>query len=129
MPHMQDRLFISIGIKEPAEPAPDAPCPIEETLKIVGKRWTLLILRDLLQGTRRFGELRRSLKLVSPKTLKARLRELEQYGLVVSCIYPEVPPRVEYSLTTEGQGLGMILRSMREWYEGGGWRITADRRR
>jgi DNA-binding HxlR family transcriptional regulator len=81
-----------------------------------------------LQGTCRFGELRRSLKGVSPKTLKVRLRELEQYGLVVSRIYPEVPPRVEYSLTAKGRGLGMILRNMREWYESGGWRIVADRR-
>ena len=124
MTSVQHRLPVSVRKKEPA---PDAPCPIEETLKIIGKRWTLLILRDLLQGTRRFGELRRSLKRISPKTLKVRLRELEHLGLVVSHIYPEVPPRVEYSLTAEGQGLGMILRSLREWYEGGGWRITASK--
>ena len=90
-------------------------CPIERTLSVIGGKWTMLILRDLLDGTRRFGELRRSLDGVSPKTLSQRLRELEAQGVVQRVIYPEVPPRVEYSLTERGKSLRAILDQMRTW--------------
>ncbi len=90
-------------------------CPVEHTANVIGGKWTLLILRDLLDGTKRFGELRASLSGISPKTLSERLRILEQEGIVVRKIYPEVPPRVEYSLTKHGQTLEPIFEAMREW--------------
>ncbi len=90
-------------------------CPVERTVNIIGGKWTLLILRDLFEGTRRFGELRTSLAGISPKTLTEKLRILEQDGLVERKIYAEVPPRVEYSLTERGQTLRTIIEAMREW--------------
>lgn len=90
-------------------------CPVERTLNVIGGKWTILILRDLFNGTRRFGELRRSLDGVSPKTLSLRLRELEAQGIVERVIYAEVPPRVEYSLTEKGKSLQPILDQMRAW--------------
>ena len=90
-------------------------CPIERTLGVIDGKWTILILRDLFNGTKRFGELRRSLDGVSPKTLSERLRGLEVQGIVERVIYPEVPPRVEYSLTEKGKSLRAILDQMRTW--------------
>lgn len=90
-------------------------CPIERTLHIIGGKWTILILRDLFTGTKRFGELRQSLDGISPKTLSARLRQLEAQGIIGRVIYPEVPPRVEYSLTEKGKSLQAILGEMRTW--------------
>jgi DNA-binding HxlR family transcriptional regulator len=90
-------------------------CPVERTVNVIGGKWTLLILRDLFDGTKRFGELRASLTGISPKTLTERLRLLEQDQIVERKIYPEVPPRVEYSLTERGQALGTIIEAMREW--------------
>ena len=90
-------------------------CPVERTVNLIGGKWTLLILRDLFTGTKRFGELRTSLAGVSPKTLTDKLRELEGDGLVQRKIYPEVPPRVEYSLTPRGQSLQKIFDAMQEW--------------
>ena len=90
-------------------------CPIERTLSVIGGKWTILILRDLFDGTKRFGELRRSLDGVSPKTLSQRLRGLEAQGIVERVIYPEIPPRVEYSLTEKGKSLRAILDQMRSW--------------
>lgn len=92
-------------------------CPVERTLRVIGGKWTLLILRDLFTGAKRFGELRRSLHRVSPKTLSERLRELEREGLVVRIVYPEIPPRVEYRLTEKGLSLGPIIETMRAWGE------------
>jgi len=92
-------------------------CPVERTLRVIGGRWTLLILRDLFTGTKRFGELRRSLGPVSPKTLAERLRELEREGIVTRTVYPEVPPRVEYRLTEKGLSLQPIVEAMRAWGE------------
>ena len=92
-------------------------CPVERAATVIGGKWTLLILRDLFSGTKRFGELRTSLTGISPKTLTERLRALEQDGIITRKIYPEVPPRVEYSLTTSGQKLGPIIEGMREWGE------------
>lgn len=90
-------------------------CPVERTVNLIGGKWTLLILRDLFVGTKRFGELRTSLAGVSPKTLTDKLRELESDGLVQRQIYPEVPPRVEYSLTARGRSLQKIFDAMQEW--------------
>jgi DNA-binding HxlR family transcriptional regulator len=90
-------------------------CPIERTLEVLDSKWTALLLRDLLLGTRRFGELRRSLAGISPKTLTDRLRALEEQGIVQRTIYPEVPPRVEYALTDYGQTLRPVLEAMAVW--------------
>jgi DNA-binding HxlR family transcriptional regulator len=92
-------------------------CPVEKAIKIIGGKWTILILRDLFTGIKRFGELRKSLIGVSPKTLSGRLRYLEKEGIVARKIYPEVPPRVEYALTKRGKSLGVIIESMRRWGE------------
>ncbi|MEP7289975.1 MAG: helix-turn-helix domain-containing protein [Chloroflexota bacterium] len=90
-------------------------CPIERTVNILDGKWTLLILRELFTGTKRFGELRSELHGVSPKTLAERLRILEQQGIVNRTIYAEVPPRVEYSLTELGQTLNPIIEALRDW--------------
>ena len=90
-------------------------CVVERTLEVIGGKWTTLILRDLLHGTKRFGELRRSLHTVSPKTLTDRLRFLETRGIVTRTVHPEVPPRVEYTLTERGSELGAIIDAMAEW--------------
>ncbi len=92
-------------------------CPVEKAIKLIGGKWTILILRDLFTGTKRFGELRKSLIGVSPKTLSGRLRYLEEEGILLRKIYPEVPPRVEYTLTKRGKSLGVIIESMRIWGE------------
>ena len=90
-------------------------CPIEKTLRVIGGKWTILILRDLFNGTKRFGELQRSLHGISPKTLSERLKQLEAQGIIRRMIYPEIPPRVEYSLTEKGKSLQAILDDMRTW--------------
>ncbi|WP_229790194.1 winged helix-turn-helix transcriptional regulator [Deinococcus humi] len=78
-------------------------------------KWTTLILRDLLSGTRRFGELRSSLSGISPKTLTDRLRDLEAQGVLTRQVFPEIPPRVEYTLTDKGRALGSVVRALAEW--------------
>jgi DNA-binding HxlR family transcriptional regulator len=93
----------------------DARCAVERTAEVIGGKWTTLILRDLLRGTRRFGELRAALGSVSPKTLTDRLRELERSGLVTRTVYPEVPPRVEYTLTPKGEALRPVVDAMAAW--------------
>ena len=80
-------------------------CPVETTLMLIGDKWKVLILRDLLPGTKRFGELKRSIGSVSQKVLTAQLRDMERSGLVQRRVYAEVPPRVEYSLTELGKSL------------------------
>jgi DNA-binding HxlR family transcriptional regulator len=90
-------------------------CPIERTLRVLDSKWTALLLRDLLGGARRFGELLRSLEGVSPKTLTGRLRTLEAQGVVRRTIYAEVPPRVEYALTDFGETLRPVLEAMALW--------------
>ena len=93
-------------------------CPVETTLTLIGDKWKVLILRDLLPGTKRFGELKKSIGGVSQKVLTAQLRDMEESGLVSRRVYAEVPPRVEYSLTELGQSLKPILDSMQNWGEG-----------
>ena len=80
-------------------------CPVETTLSLIGDKWKVLILRDLMPGTKRFGELKKSIGSVSQKVLTAQLRDMESNGLVTRTVYPEVPPRVEYSLTALGLSL------------------------
>ena len=93
----------------------DERCVVERTINIIGGKWTTLILRELLKETRRFGELRTSLTGISPKTLTDRLRELEECGVLERTIYPEVPPRVEYTLTEKGKALRPIVDAMAAW--------------
>ena len=92
-------------------------CPVETTLTLISSKWKVLILRDLLTGTKRFGELRRSLGGVSQKVLTAQLREMEESGLLIRTVYPEVPPRVEYALTELGKSLHPILDALQSWGE------------
>ena len=91
------------------------PCPVEVTLHFVGHKWKLLIVRELLAGTKRFGELKNSINGISQKVLTQNLRMMEGHGLVERRVYPEVPPRVEYSLTDTGQSLRHILDVMYKW--------------
>ena len=92
-------------------------CPVETTLTLIGDKWKVLILRDLMPGTKRFGELKKSVGSVSQKVLTAQLRAMEESGLVQRKVYAEVPPRVEYSLTELGRSLKPILDSMWVWGE------------
>ena len=92
-------------------------CPVETTLSLIGNKWKVLILRDLMIGTKRFGELKRSVGDVSQKVLTAQLRDMEENGLISRKVYAEVPPRVEYSLTPLGESLSPILSAMKNWGE------------
>lgn len=93
-------------------------CPVARTLDIVGERWTVLILRDLfLQGPRRFQDLQTSLSGISPNTLSARLKRLEDAGIIEPRMYAEHPPRAEYVLTDKGRELGPVLKALRAWGE------------
>lgn len=92
-------------------------CPVETTLLLLSDKWKVLILRDLIGGTKRFGELKKSIGSVSQKVLTANLRSMEEDGLVSRKVYPEVPPKVEYTLTELGCNLKPILDSMQSWGE------------
>jgi len=94
-----------------------ANCPAETTIKAIAGRWKVLILRELFQGVKRFGQLQRNLNGVTQKMLTQQLRELEEDGIVQRKVYPEVPPKVEYSLTEKGHNLQPILQVMHEWGE------------
>ena len=93
-------------------------CPVETTLTLIGDKWKVLILRDLMPGTKRFGELKKSIGSVSQKVLTAQLRDMEASGLISRKVYAEVPPRVEYTLTELGESLRPILDAMKDWGEG-----------
>ncbi len=91
-------------------------CPVARTLDLIGERWTVLLLRDLLQqGPRRFQDFQASLPGVAPNTLSARLKAMEDNGLLQRELYNERPPRLEYVLTDKGRSLGPIVRAMRDW--------------
>lgn len=90
-------------------------CPVQTTLQLIGDKWKVLIIRDLLTGTKRFNELMRSVNGITQKVLTSHLRAMEADGLVTRTVYPEVPPKVEYSLTETGFSLKPILDSMVEW--------------
>lgn len=95
------------------EKLPD--CPVETTLMLISDRWKVLIIRDLLDGTKRFGEIKKSVGNVSQKVLTANLRSMEASGLLTRKVYPEVPPRVEYTLTETGYSLKPVLDAMVAW--------------
>lgn len=92
-------------------------CGVAKTLKIIGSKWTMLILHNLFDGTKRFGELQRSLEGISPKTLSQRLQELEKEGIIKKKVFAEVPLHVEYSLTHKGHSLNDIFKTMAQWGE------------
>ena len=93
-------------------------CPVETTLTLISDKWKVLILRDLMNGTMRFGELKKSIGHVTQKVLTAQLRQMEESGLLTRKVYAEVPPRVEYTLTDLGYSLKPILDAMQQWGEG-----------
>ena len=90
-------------------------CPVEVTLMLISDRWKVLILRDLLSGTKRFGELKKSIGSISQKVLTSNLRSMEEDGLLTRKVYAEVPPRVEYTLTELGESLRPVLLAMQQW--------------
>lgn len=90
-------------------------CPVEMTLQLIGNKWKVLIIRDLLTGTKRFSELKRSVTGITQKVLTSNLRDMEEAGLLTRTVYPEVPPRVEYALTETGRSLEPILDAMIVW--------------
>lgn len=92
-------------------------CPVETTLTLISDKWKVLILRDLMNGTMRFGELKRSIGNVTQKVLTSQLRQMEESGLLSRKVYAEVPPRVEYTLTELGYSLRPVLEAMRSWGE------------
>lgn len=99
------------------EPMALPACPVETTLQLIGDKWKVLILRDLLPGTKRFGELKKSIGSVSQKVLTAQLRDMEDKGLLSRKVYAEVPPRVEYTLTQTGYSLKPVLDALAHWGE------------
>ena len=90
-------------------------CPVETTLMLISNRWKVLIIRELLDGTKRFGEIKKSIGNVSQKVLTANLRSMEESGLLTRKVYPEVPPRVEYTLTETGYSLKPVLDALVAW--------------
>jgi DNA-binding HxlR family transcriptional regulator len=98
-------------------------CPIEVSIEVFGGTWKVIIVRELLTGTKRYSELHRALKRVTHKMLAQQLRELEADGVINRKVYPQVPPKVEYSLTPLGDALGPILETMQSW----GKRVLAGR--
>jgi DNA-binding HxlR family transcriptional regulator len=92
-------------------------CPVETTLLLIGEKWKVLILRELITGTKRFGELKKAIPAISQKMLTQQLRAMEDDNLIIRTVYPEVPPRVEYSLTETGYSLKIVLDAMGAWGE------------
>jgi DNA-binding HxlR family transcriptional regulator len=96
----------------------DEHCPVARTLDIIGDRWSILILRDLmLDGPRKFQDLQQSMERISPNTLSARLKTLEEHGIVERRLYTSHPPRAEYVLTGKGEALRPVVRALRAWGE------------
>jgi len=106
-------LYSVDSLKQPARKLPA--CPVEITLSLISSRWKVLILRDLMTENRRFGELQKSLEGISKKVLTENLRDMERDGIIHREVFPEVPPRVEYSLTPLGKTLSPILKSLASW--------------
>ena len=92
-------------------------CPVETTLSLISDKWTVVIIRDLLTGTKRFNELMRSVTGITQKVLTSHLRNMEANGLLVRKVYPEIPPKVEYTLTETGYSLNPLLDAMYTWGE------------
>ena len=93
------------------------PCPVETMLALMGDKWKVLIVRDLLEGTKRFGELKKSVGTITQKVLTQNLRAMVENGLLTRKVYAEVPPRVEYTLTEVGKSLKPVLDTMYAWGE------------
>ena len=102
-------------MQSPALSAACPACPVETTLTLISDKWKVLILRDLMPGTKRFGELKKSIGTVTQKVLTAQLRQMEASGLLTRTVYAEVPPRVEYTLTDLGCSLRPVLDAMEAW--------------
>ena len=102
-------------MQSPALSAACPDCPVETTLTLISDKWKVLILRDLMPGTKRFGELKKSIGTVTQKVLTAQLRQMEASGLLTRTVYAEVPPRVEYTLTDLGRSLRPVLDAMEAW--------------
>ena len=102
-------------MQSPALSAACPACPVETTLTLISDKWKVLILRDLMPGTTRFGELKKSIGTVTQKVLTAQLRQMEASGLLTRTVYAEVPPRVEYTLTDLGRSLRPVLDAMEAW--------------
>lgn len=90
-------------------------CPVALTVSMIGSKWKLLIMRDLMEGPRRFSGLHRSLAGISQKVLTENLRAMERDGLLTRTVFPEVPPRVEYALSDVGRSLSPVIEAMRAW--------------
>lgn len=90
-------------------------CPIETTIKMLGCRWKILIIRELLSGTKRFGELKKNVTGITQKVLTSKLRDMEELGLLERSVYPQIPPKVEYTLTDIGYSLRPVLDSLKSW--------------
>lgn len=104
----------AVHAEEPECPK-EVECSIEKALNILGGKWTFLIIKELYEGKKRFGQLRKALPGISPKTLSERLKELEEKGVVKRRAYPTIPPTVEYSLTEKGRSLKPIIVEMKLW--------------
>lgn len=102
-------------MQSPALSAACPACPVETTLTLISDKWKVLILRDLMPGTKRCGELKKSIGTVTQKVLTAQLRQMEASGLLTRTVYAEVPPRVEYTLTDLGRSLRPVLDAMEAW--------------
>ncbi len=100
-------------------------CPVELTIDLLGNKWKVLIIRDLMDGTKRFGELKKSMEGITQKVLTANLRDMEENCLLTRKVYAEVPPRVEYTLTDTGYSLRTVLDSMAEWGDSYKERVNA----
>lgn len=90
-------------------------CPVETTLELLNTRWKVLIIRDLLTGTKRFGELKKALGTITQKVLTTNLRDMEEKGLVARKVFNQIPPRVEYTLTDIGYSLASVLDELASW--------------
>ena len=106
---------VTIGDNKVISNKKNLECPVATTINLIGNKWKLLIIRDLLNGTKRFGELRKSLTGISQRVLTENLRELETDGLLNRKVFAEVPPRVEYSLNDTGLSLKPIIETMADW--------------
>lgn len=101
-------------------------CPVEVAIAVIGGAWKMTVVKHLYERTHRFGELRQAVGPVTPRVLTRQLRELEADGVVERKVYPEVPPRVEYSLTPLGRTLGSLVEQLDEWGQAYTSRVAAE---
>lgn len=110
MLHLSSRLYTGVVPKRYNQP-----CPVAKTLEVIGDRWTLLVVRDLLPGARRFQDLQATLPGIAPNILSTRLKLMEEHGLIGRRFYSDHPPRAEYALTEKGRELGMVVGALAAW--------------